>query len=139
MSVIVQICVVVVTIAVVLVAYVAARLMLQFETTTKKFQAAYPNVMEILEDLRQTSLKVRELTVQLEDISRTVQSGATRVEGVVDRAASLSSTVLDELERPVRHAVAVMRGLQTGMRVLTQRWTNGRAPMAHSTQGERHE
>lgn len=126
MSVVVQICIVVVTIAVVFVAYAATRVMLELRTTTRRFRSAYPQVMEILEDLRETSVRVRELTVRLDGISRTVQTGADRVEGLVDQAATIGTTVLDELERPVRHAVAVMRGVQSGIRVLTERWSSGR-------------
>lgn len=139
MSVLVQFCIVVVTIAVVVVAYIAARLLLQLEAASRKLEATYPSILEILQDLRQTSLKVRDLTVQLEGLTGDIRVAATRVEGVVDQAASLGSTMLDELERPVRHAVALARGVQAGMRVLTQRWANGRSPVAHSTKGARHE
>ena len=138
MSLVVQICVVVVTIAVVLVAIVAARVMLQLESATKHYQAAYPNVMAILEDLRQTSLKVGELTAKLEKIAGTVHKGAERVEVVVGQAASLSSMVLDELEPPTRQAVAVMRGLQAFVRVLSHRWARSGSRQALSNQGARH-
>lgn len=138
MSTLIQVCIVVVTIAVVMVAYVAARLMLRLETTTKKFEAGYVRIEEILEDSRQTSRKVRDLVAVLEQIAHSVRLGVDRIEGVVDRATSVSSTVLDEIERPVLSVVAVVQRLRSGVRALTERWTNARAPIHTNNGGESH-
>lgn len=138
MNAIIQVCIVVVTIAVVLLVYFAARLLLRLEATTKKFEAGYVRLEEALEDSRQTSRRIRELVGVIEQIALTVQSGVEQVEGVVDRAASLGTAVLDEVERPVRRVVSIIRGLRSGVQALTGRWTNGRMPMTHSRKGERH-
>jgi uncharacterized protein YoxC len=138
MSTIVQVCVVIVTIAVVVLAYFAARMMFRIEATTKKLEAGYAHLEEILEDSRQTSRKVRDLIGVLEQIAHSVRSGVERIEGVVDRATSVSSTVLDEIERPVRDVVGVIRGFRAGVRALTDRWTNGREPRIHAREGESH-
>ena len=138
MSTTVEVCVVVMTIAVVLLAYVAARVMFKLETTTKKFEDRFAHLEQILEDSRQTSSRIRELVNVLEEIAHSVRSGVERIEGVVEQASSVSATVLDEIERPVRSVVAVMRGLRLGVRALTERWTNGREPMVHAKGGENH-
>jgi len=138
MSTIIQVCIVIVTIAVVVLAYFAARMMFRIEATTKKLEAGYAHLEEILEDSRQTSRKVRDLMGVLEQIAHSVRSGVERIEGVVDRATSVSSTVLDEIERPVRDVVGVIRGFRAGVRALTDRWTNGREPMSHAREGESH-
>jgi hypothetical protein len=135
MSPIIQVCVVVVTIAVVLLAYVGARTMLRLEATTKRLEARFAHLDEILEDSRQTSRKVRDLVIVLEQIAQSARSGVERVGGVVGRAASMSTAVLDEIERPVRDVVAVIRGLRSGVRAFTGRLTNGREPMAHAKEG----
>ena len=131
MSTLVQICVVVVTIAVVLLAYVAMRLLLQLQATTRKFEERMVHLEAILEDSRQASRRVVELVGVLEGI-------AASVEGVVNRATSVGSTVLDEIEQPIRGAVAVMRGLRSGVRVMAERWMNGNRSRVHSKEGEDH-
>ena len=138
MSVIVQLCVVIVTIAVVAVAIVAIRMMLQFRATAKKHEASYSHLVEILEESRETSKKVRELVVTLDQIALTVRNGASRVEGLVDRAADVGSLVLNELEQPVYQAVTLMRAVRAGASALARRWTHGRQPVFESTEGGNH-
>ena len=138
MTTLIQVCIVVVTIAVVVVAYVAARTMLQFEATAKKFQAGYARFEEVLEDSRQTSRKVRDLVSVLEQIANSMRTGIERIEAVVDRATSMSSMVLDEIAPPVRNVVAVMRGLRSGFRVLTELWMNGRKTTIQTREEESH-
>lgn len=138
MSTIVQICVVVGTIAVVVMAFIAVRLMFQLQTTTKKFARGYARVEQILEESRDTSRKVGELVDVLEQIAVTVRTTAGKVEGVVDRAASVSSTVIDEVEQPIRGVVAWIHGLRSGVRTMARRW-NGRRPVLETRQGEGHE
>lgn len=138
MSTLVQACIVVVTIAVAVLAYFAARMMSRIEATTKKLEVGFAHLEEILEDSRQTSRKVRDLMGVLEQIAHSVRSGVERIEGVVERATSVSTNVLDEIERPVRDVLGVIRGIRAGVRALTDRWTNGREPMIHTQEGESH-
>jgi uncharacterized protein YoxC len=138
MSPLVQACIVIVTIAVVVLAYFGVRMMFRIEATTKELEAGSRHLEEILNDMRQTSVKVRTLLDVLEQIAHTVRSGVERIEGVVDRATSVSETVLDEIERPVRGVVGVIRGIRSGVRSLTERWTNGRGPRIHTSEGESH-
>jgi hypothetical protein len=138
MSTIVQICIVIVTIAVLAMAYVALRVMLQLRTTTKKIEASYVYLQAILEDSRKTSKMALELMTNLDQIARSARGGAARIEDVVDRASSISMLVLDEIQPPVLQAVTLMRALRSGARAVARRWTNGRATAVHSPEGENH-
>lgn len=138
MSLIVQLCIVIVTIAVVAMAFVAIRIMLQFKATAKRLEASYSYLQEILEESRETSRKVRELMTTLEQIALTVRGGATRVERVVNRATVLGAIVLEEIEQPVFKAVVVMRALRAGIGAMARRWTHSRQPVGFSPEGANH-
>ena len=138
MSLIVQMCIVIVTIAVVAMAFVAIRIMLQFKATAKRLEASYSYLQEILEESRETSRKVRELMTTLEQIALTVRGGATRVAQVVNRATVLGAIVLEEVEEPVFKAVVVMRALRAGIGSLARRWTHSCQPVGFSPEGANH-
>jgi len=138
MSTLVQICVVVVTIAVALMAYASLRMLIQLQATTRKFEERMVHLEGILQDSREAFRRVIELVGVLERIAASVETRVMRIEAVVDRATSVGSTVLDEIEKPVRDAVAVVRGLRSGVRAITDRWLNGHKPAVHSRGGESH-
>ncbi len=95
-------------------------------------------VEDLLADTRETSKKVRELVLSLEEIALTVRSGATGIAGVVKQATSISGLVLDEVQRPVLQVVALMRALRSGVRGLTRRWSHGRDPVHSLPEGVHH-
>lgn len=73
------------------------------------------------EDLRKSIVEIRELTEQAQSVistlgeaSQEVRRTATKFTSIGRRIADLSSSVLSEVERPVRGAVATVRGLQSG-------------------------
>ena len=138
MGMIVQVCIVIVTIAILAMAFVAIGVMLQLKATTKKLEASYLYLQEILEDSRETSKKVRELVSVLEQVATTVQKGSARVETVVDRAATVSEFVLDEIQYPVFRAVTIIRALRSGARAIARRWTHGRQVGFQPLQGDHH-
>jgi hypothetical protein len=138
MSIVVQICVVIVTIAVVLMAYATIRLMLQIKISMKKLEGSYGYLQELLEDSRETSRKVREVLTTLEQIALTVRSGTSQLEKVVDRAAAVSTLVLDEIQQPVIQAVTLMRALRSGARGFARRWTQKQEAAVHTPEGENH-
>ena len=132
MTPIVQACIVLVTIAVLVLAYFAVRLMSRIEATTKKLDIGISHLEKILEDTRQTSGRVRDLVGVLEQAAHSIRSGVEGIEGVVARATSVSSIVLDEIVGPVRNVAGVIRGIRAGVQALTDRWTNGREPVPAS-------
>lgn len=122
MPVLVQVCVVIVTIGLLAIALLTVRMMTRFFN-----QAAA--------DLSQLTLAVRESVAEFElathdarTLVATLQGCATPVQRVVDRfetvghrTADLSSALLEELERPVFTATAVARGVRSGADHLLKR------------------
>jgi hypothetical protein len=141
MPVLVQICVVIVTIGLLAIAVLAVRMMTRF------FGRA-------AEDLTQLTLAVRESAAQVDLVSREtrglvaslrecippVQRVVDRCDVVSERAADLSSVVLEGFERPVFTAAAVARGVRSGaghfLERLMYRW-NHRQSLSHG--GHDHE
>lgn len=138
MTILVQVCVVVVSIAVVAMAFAAIQVMRQLATTTRKLEISNGYLQDLLADSRETSKKVRELVLSLEQIASTVRSGVTGIAGVVSQATSISGMVLDEVQRPVLQIVALMRALRSGVRGLSRRWTYGRDPVHSLPEGVHH-
>lgn len=131
MPMIVQACIVVVTIAVVVMAFMAVRLMIRLDALTDTVESGFLHMREAIDGFRKTSDKLDGVLGVVDQIAQSVRTGTDRVEGVVDQASSVASTFLDEVERPVHEAVAVMRGIQAGTRALMQRWGNGRHSHDH--------
>jgi uncharacterized protein YoxC len=117
-----QICIVIVTIGLLVIALVTVRMMSRF------FRRA-------TEDISQLSLAVRESIAQVDLVTHEAHALLTsvrecvppvrrvvdRFEAVGQRTADLSSAVLDELELPVFTAAAVARGVRSGADHLLRR------------------
>ena len=123
MPVLIQICAVIVTIAVSTIA-----------VSMLRFSA---RVSQLSEDIRLWLVQVRQVTGEAQEAIATVREIVQPVRRVVDRferlgerTASLSSQLLDEVEAPIRTAVAVARGVRTGtaqfIERLTSRFKHGR-------------
>lgn len=135
-----QVCIVLVTAALVVLAIAAIRAMIQFERAAREVGETADAMQRMLEDASRTSSEVRELVVSLESVSNSLRGAAAKLGAVGDRAAAVSSVVLDEVEAPVRKAAALVRGFRAGAAMLTERWTASRrtAP-APTNGGNRHE
>jgi hypothetical protein len=48
---------------------------------------------------------------------------AERFRSLGDRALTVSSSILDEVEPPIRQAVSVARGIRAGAGLLMDRWS----------------
>lgn len=121
---VVQVCIVVVTVAMVVVAFMAVRLFLRVETLTQSVTDGVKEIKELLDNSKHTRSKVEELLGILGGIGGSLRSAAARVENVAERAERISTTVLDEVEGPVRQAAALVHGLRTGTESLARRWAN---------------
>jgi uncharacterized protein YoxC len=128
MPALVQTCVVIVTVA--LVALVATtiialiRLGKAAARWTAAAEAAVPRVERLAQETQDLLAAVREI---LPPAQRVVE----RFRRLGDRAADLSTAVLDEIEEPVFKAAAVARGVKTGtaqlLDLLTRRFVQGRS------------
>lgn len=125
MSPIVQVCIVIVTGAVVVLAFLASRLMIRMDAMTKTLEVGFLKLEEILEDVRQTSQRVRNVMDVADDAALSVRRAASRLEGLVDHATSVGWAAIDTIERPVHRAAAVWKGIRAGASYVLSRWTRG--------------
>jgi uncharacterized protein YoxC len=114
MPVIVQICIVVVTLALVGIALVTMRTMQRFEKAANEFSETADMVQQTIGRVESVVHEFHEIASTLSDVAPRVRSVATRFEEIGHRAANLTDTVLQEVERPVSTAVALMRGVRSG-------------------------
>lgn len=118
MMVVIGICAVAVTLAFIAVAVVAIRAMDRFAKTADELTKTSEAVRESLDRADAVTREFHELAESLQTVVPTVRRIANRFEEIGDRTARLSSTVLNEIEAPIRTAVAVIRGVRTGAHTL---------------------
>lgn len=123
MSVLLQICLVIVTIAVVAIAIATVRMMQHLRKASDEFS-------RLAEDGRQYIDQLRNVTHDAGEIVRTVRGIAPRMSRVVERfeaigarTADLTENVIHEVEAPVRTVVAMVRGVRYGAQQLIDRLT----------------
>jgi len=111
MPVLIQICVVVVTLAIVALATATIlaliRLGAAMAQVTSAAQASVGQVERVV-------LETHELLAAVREVILPAQRIAHRFERLGERTADLSASLLDEIEQPIRTAVAVARGARTG-------------------------
>jgi len=118
MSTIVQVCVVIMTLAVIAMAIAAWRVVKKIEELARQAAPA-------IDDVRRTTREAQHVISAAQDTMRGVQHGVERfqefgaqVQRVGDRAVQVSHLVLDEVERPARGAIALVRGVCAGAAAL---------------------
>jgi methyl-accepting chemotaxis protein len=131
----VQACVVIVTMSLVTLAFVAVRALVRIEKTaaelTETTRKAVDTVQQTASQVQQVARRVDGVVASVGESVPGIRRVVTRFEQVGDRAAQLSNVVLDQVESPVRNAVAVVNGIRTG----TSRFLNAlarRVPHHHS-------
>lgn len=83
-------------------------------------------VAQLVENASRTSTEARELVTKLDAVAESVAGVAARFRNLGDRALTVSSSILDEVEPPVREAVSLVRGIRAGAGLLMDRWAGGR-------------
>ncbi len=131
-----QICIVIVTVGLLVIALLTVRMLARFFS-------------QATEDISQLSLAVRESVAQIDLVTHEthalvaslrecvppVQRVVDRFESVGQRTADLSSTLLDEIEQPVFAAAAVARGVRSGADHFLRRLMQRLAPRRSSING----
>lgn len=118
MSPLVQVCIVVVTVAMVAIAVAAIRAMMRFEAATHEFTRTAGTVRDSVEHAEAVTRQVQDLVASMQSAMAPVRRAATRIDEVAERAVRASHAVLDEMEPPLRNTLAVLAGLRTGTRSL---------------------
>jgi uncharacterized protein YoxC len=120
MPLLLQICLVIVTTAVVAIAIAMIRAIMRLEKAAHEVSETAQAIANAMSDVKVISREVHEVVTSVSDIVPHVKRVATQFEAVGGRAADISSVVLDEVEAPVRKAVAVVRGVRSGAAYLLQ-------------------
>ena len=119
-----QFCVVVLTLAVVALVVVALRVMMRIEKLSKDLGTGVEAFRTSMEDARYTFSKVRTVLHSVEEVADNVRAVSTRFESVGNQAMDLASSVVDEVGRPVRRALALVQGVRAGTNALVRHWSH---------------
>ena len=137
-----QICMVVVTIAVIGMAAMAIRVMLQTRELLLTANRSLAELPKLIDRATRTSEKADELLAAFSRITRSAGAGAAQIEGLATRTTSIASMLLDEVEAPLSQAVGVMRGVRTGLKHFVGLWktratarSSGPAPADAESEG----
>jgi len=123
MSVLLQVCLVIVTIAVVAIAVATVKMMQHFRRSSDEFSRLAVDARQLIGQLGTTAREAQEIVSTFRDIAPRVRRVMERFEAVGDRAVTLSDTLIHEVEMPVRTLVALVRGVRYGAQQLVGRLT----------------
>jgi hypothetical protein len=138
MPLIAQICMVVVTIALLVVAVMAVRVMLQIRGLIQTANLSLAELPGLLEETKRASARAEELLIAFTRITRSAQVAVSQFEGLATRSSALTTALLDEVERPVTHVVGMIRGIQVGANHLLRRWKSRAESRSNTNEGEEH-
>lgn len=131
----VELSIVATSVAFIILAVVATRSMLRFdravERVTERFSRTSEGVNQALLEVAKVTAEMKEVVGALRDTAPHVRRLTERFEKLGDRILGISNAVVDEVEQPVRSAVAIARGVRSGTSYLMQlisRRLNGAAP-----------
>ena len=116
-----QICIVIVTIGLLAIAVMTFRTMIRLNKAAEELSQLTHAVRESVVTFDLATHEARAFVASLQDCVPPVLRIVRRVDTVSQRAADLSSTLLEELELPVSAAAAVARGVRSGAHHLLKR------------------
>ena len=118
MTVLLAVCAVVVTIAIVVLAIATVRAINRFENTAQEIQKTVEMLRGTIAQTETVIREVHDLTDSLGQVVPPLRRAADGIEHIANRAVRVSSTVLNEIEAPVRTTMALIHGVRTGTRSL---------------------
>jgi len=124
MSVLLQICFVIVTIAVATIAIATIRVMQHFRKTADEVSELAREGREVMQQFRGVAQDAGEIVASFREVAPRVRGVVSRIETIGERAVGLSDALFREVEVPVRAAVAVARGVRFGAQELLGRLTH---------------
>ena len=136
----VQICVVVATLAVVAIAVAMLRAMRRVETASDHLSKLTGEFQQWIVQANEFTREARETVASFRGAVGPIRRVVERFETLGERAADLSAAVLDEAESPLRTAVAMARGVRSGtaylLERLSHRFTHGRSATNGGSESE---
>ena len=139
MPVLLQICLVIVTIAVVTIAVATIRVMQHFRKSSDEFSRLAGEARQVIDQLTNVAHDAQEIVGTFRDIAPRVRRVMDRFEAAGERAATLTDTVIQEVELPVCAAVAIIRGFRYGARQFVERLTQRFSGRVSTNGGRNHE
>jgi hypothetical protein len=124
MPALIQICIVIATIGLLAIAVMGVGMMARFNRATEELSQLTHEIRESVVKFDLVAHEARALAVSLRDCVSHVLRVAGRFDAISQRAADLSSTVLEEFELPVFTAAAVARGVRSGASHFLKRLMN---------------
>jgi uncharacterized protein YoxC len=121
MPALVQICIVIVTVGLLAIVWMAVRMVIGFNKATADLSQLTQAVRESAANFDLVTQEARALVALVRDCIPPVQRAVDRFEAVGQRAADLSDVLLAEIELPAFTAVAVSRGVRSGANHLLKR------------------
>ncbi len=114
MSLVAQICVVIVTLALVFTAVVIWK-------ASKKFEQLALKVSLGVDEARRATSEAQQVIATLQHAAKGIQRSSAQFETLSTRVTDLSSLVIDEIEGPARSAAALAQGVRAGAAALLGR------------------
>jgi hypothetical protein len=139
MQLVAQICMILITIALLGIAGLLIRLMFQTRVLIENANRALADLPALLEQTRQASARADELLHAFSRITSSVEVSVSQFERLSSRSSALTTMLFDEVERPVSHVVRAIRGFQTGASHLIQRWKSRAGSRTHTNEREFHD
>jgi hypothetical protein len=124
MPALIQICIVVVTVGLLAIALMTVRMMTRFNKATGELSQLTHAVRESIAEFDLGTREARALVASLRECVPPARRVMSRCDALSQRAADLSSTILEELELPVFAAAAVARGVRSGANHFLKRMVN---------------
>ncbi len=142
MSPLLQVCAVIITGAIAVIAIATVRAMSRFEHAIDEFRKTADVARASIAEIDVVTRQIRELAVSVEGVVTPLQRVSARVARLGDRAVDLSDAVLTQIESPIQQTVALVTGVKAGTQTLFQRLRSrfgGRVGSVLSNGGFRHE
>jgi hypothetical protein len=138
MPIIAQICMIVVTIALVVMAAMAVSLMLQTKVLIETANRSLAELPALIEEARRTSARADELLLAFSKITRSARTTVLHFENLAAKSSTLALTLLDEVEPPISRAVSVIRGIRAGASHFIQGLKSRVGRRSQTQEGEEH-
>lgn len=121
MTVFVQVCIAVAVLAFVAIAVALVRALNQMRDTMKRVDAFTDSLQPSIADLQRLTQESQELVGAMRGLVPPLRRVVDSFSELGNRTADLSSSVLHEVETPVRAAVGMVRGVRSGATYLAGR------------------
>ncbi len=114
MSALLQICFVIVTLAVVAIAIATIKVMQHFGKASDEFSQLAVEGRDLIDQLKNVAREAGEIVGAFREVAPRVRRVMERFESLGERTMNLSDALIHEVEVPIRTAVAMARGVRFG-------------------------